>query len=210
MLGTAIFIIAIVVLGVLFLDYEKLLKIDWSIEQIQQLVEGFGIFGILIFIFIASIRPFLFFPNVLIFIAGGLIYGTFFGSLFSLIGIMIAATLCYWLGSKFQNIFSKIVGPKYLIRLQSMRDEEIITTLFVMRVTPVIPIDVIGYGAGLVAMPYEKFFIGTLLGFIPKTILYTLLGDAINDIFSMKTMIIFVVLILFAIIPTIFYNKKEI
>ncbi|SDJ80350.1 TVP38/TMEM64 family protein [Natronincola ferrireducens] len=202
----AIFIIFIGI--ILLIKFRDHLFIQWNIERLQRGIEGLGIWGVLVFIGIAAIRPFLFFPNVVIFIVGGLIYGTFLGSIAALIGVMIAFSLSFWLGSKFQDLVKKIVGERYIIKLQSIQDKEIIRKLFVMRVTPGFPIDPISYGAGLVGISYEKFFVGSLLGITPKVILYTFLGDTINNVFSIQTIIVYVLLLLLAIVPTIFFKTE--
>ncbi|AKL93563.1 SNARE associated golgi protein [Clostridium aceticum] len=182
---------------------------QWDIEKLQDVVEDFGAWGILVFIGIASLKPFLFFPNAFIFIVGGLVYGTILGSIASLTGIMIAFSLCYWLGGRFHHVFMRFVGRKHVIKLQSLKDEEIIRVLFTMRVTPGFPIDAISYGAGLAGIPYNKFVLGSLLGVAPKIVLYTFLGDNINDIFSLQAIIAYISLLLLAILPTWLHKRSD-
>ncbi|SNS46373.1 Uncharacterized membrane protein YdjX, TVP38/TMEM64 family, SNARE-associated domain [Anaerovirgula multivorans] len=205
--------VTLIITGILillwFFYYRKNSSIQWDIETLQQTVEGFGIWGLLVFIGIAAIRPFLLFPNILIFIVGGLIYGTLLGSLAALIGAMLAFSLCYWLGGRFQQVFRKTVGEKNLIKLQNLQDKEIIRTLFIMRVTPAFPIDPISYGSGLAGMPFEKFFLGSLLGITPKIFLYTFLGDTIDNVFSIRTLVVYLLLSILAILPVVL-QKKEI
>lgn len=199
----------IVILALLwFINYRKTAPIQWDLKKLQETVEGFGIWGMLVFVAIAAIRPFLFFPNILIFIAGGLIYGVFLGGLAALVGVMLAFSLCYWLGGRFQQLFIKAVGERHLIKLQNLQDRDIIRTLFVMRVTPAFPIDPISYGSGLVGIPFEKFFLGSLLGITPKIFLYTFLGDTIDNVFSIRTLVLYIVLSILAILPVVLHKKE--
>ncbi|AOY75449.1 TVP38/TMEM64 family protein [Clostridium formicaceticum] len=201
----------LIIILVLLLNKDRLMGLNsqWDIEKFQRMVESFGAWGILIFIGVTSIRPFLFFPNVFIFIVGGLVYGTILGSIATLIGVMISFSLCYWLGGRFHHVFIRFVGKKYMIKLQSLKEQETVRALFVMRVTPAFPIDAISYGAGLAGVPYNRFFLGSLLGIAPKIVLYTFLGDNINNIFSMQTATVYILLILLAIIPTWIQKRKN-
>lgn len=70
-----------------------------------------------------------------------------------------------------------------------------------MRVTPGFPFDPISYGAGLAGINYSQFLLGTALGSTPKVFLYTFLGDGIDEIFSIKTLAVFIILILLACLP---------
>ncbi|SET24487.1 Uncharacterized membrane protein YdjX, TVP38/TMEM64 family, SNARE-associated domain [Natronincola peptidivorans] len=190
-----------------YLYYYRNINIQWDVEKLQQIVEGFGIWGVIVFVGIAAIRPFLFFPNALIFVAGGMLYSTMFGSLAAIVGTMTAFSLCYWLGNRFQHFFMKLAAEKHVIKLKNLKDREIIRTFFVMRVTPAFPIDPISYGAGVTGIPFEKYFIGSLVGISPKIFIYTFLGDSIDNVLSIRTLLALILLMLLAIIPVIL-NKK--
>ncbi|MBM7614712.1 putative membrane protein YdjX (TVP38/TMEM64 family) [Alkaliphilus hydrothermalis] len=162
----------------------------------------------LVFVGIASIRPFILIPSALLLVLGGIIFGTIMGTILCIIGILISSSLCFFLASRFEGIFAKLLKGKYLNRLEKLKDKEVIRTLFMMRVTPGFPFDPISYGAGLTGISFYDFFIGTFLGSLPKVFLYSLLGDGIKDFFSYRTMAVFIILVLFALAP-IFYQRYK-
>lgn len=180
-----------------------------DMEKLKLLVESLGIWGGIIFIGISSIRPFLLLPSPVLFLLGGVIYGGFLGSILNLAGLLAGASLCRFLAGRFQVFFLKILGTKYLKKLELLQGEQTIKTLFIMRVTPGFPFDPISYGAGLAGISYHHFFIGTLLGSTPKVFLYTFLGDGIDEIFSLRTLGVFFILILLACLPLIFTKKPD-
>ncbi len=185
-------------------------KYKVNVDYIQRIVESFGVLGVLIYILINCIRPLFFIPTSLMYISGGIIYGTFKGSIYTLIGLVGGASIPFFLARKFQGLFKKILGNKHLDKINKISDNNnIIRGLFMIRVTPGLPFDIISYVAGMSNISYKKFLIGTLLGAFPKIVLYTLLGDQINNIFSVKTLIAFVILLGLAVLPYVFRGKLQ-
>jgi len=180
-----------------------------NVDHIQRIVESFGILSIAIYILINCIRPFLLIPTTVMFISGGVIFGTVRGSLYTLMGLMVASSLSFFLARRFQDFFKKVLGNKYLSRIDNLTSDQVIRALFIMRVSPAFPFDPVSYGAGISHITYEQFFIGTLLGVLPKVILYTFLGDQIANILSMQTLIIFAILLTFALSPYLFRKKPQ-
>lgn len=178
-----------------------------DVDKIQEIVESFGVWGGLVFLIIASIRPFLFIPSPVLFLMGGILYGWIIGSILNLVGLLIGALLCHILAGRFQGFFVKLVGSKYIDKLEQLKGRETIRALFMMRVTPGFPFDPISYGAGLTGINRHDFLLGTFLGSTPKVFLYGFLGDGIEDIFSLRTIIVFLILILLACLPLI--KKKK-
>ncbi|QUH19441.1 TVP38/TMEM64 family protein [Alkaliphilus sp. B6464] len=201
--------ILIVIFIIYKLEKQSIHRPVFNVEYIQHIVESFGILGILVYILINSIRPFLFIPTTIMFISGGVIFGTIRGSIYTLTGLMVASSLSFFLARRFQKPFKKIFGNKYLSKINSLSNDQVIRGLFVMRVSPAFPFDPVSYGSGISHMSYKQFCIGTLLGAFPKVILYTFLGDQINNIFSLQTLIVFVILLILALCPYFFRKKPQ-
>lgn len=143
------------------------------------------------------------------FISGGLIFGTIRGSIYTLIGLMLASSCSFFLARRFRGFFAKIFKGRYLRKISNLNGDQVIRGLFIMRVSPAFPFDPVSYGAGISHITYRQFFIGTLLGIFPKVVLYTFLGDQIDNIFSIQTLIIFVILLILAVSPYVFRKKTK-
>ncbi|HCQ90330.1 MAG TPA: TVP38/TMEM64 family protein, partial [Clostridium sp.] len=50
-------------------------------------------------------------------------------------------------------------------------------TILILRLIPLIPFDVISYGAGFSKIKYKNFISATILGIIPGVVVFTNLGD---------------------------------
>lgn len=203
----SILILIILVIIACQFNKQEISKLKISINRIEYVVESFGILGVLIYILIGSIRPFLFIPTTVLFISGGIIFGPIKGALYTLIGVMIATTLSFVVARKFQRFFKKILKNKYLAKLNNLNDKQIVKGLFIMRASPMFPFDPVSYGCGISNIQYEEFFLGTLLGSIPKVFIYAFLGSQIDNMFSLQTLLGFVILIVLAIILYIFHKK---
>lgn len=186
--------------------YHSIIQSNIGTDMIVEVVEAFGNYGEFAYILLISLRPLLLIPSPAVFIIGGVIFGTLKGSIFNLIGMLINAVLCYMLAYRFKGLFYKIVGEKYLRRFENIGRNEEVRTLFMMRVTPAFPFDPISYASGLVGIPIKNFIAGTVLGSAPKVILYTYLGDGIENIFSLRTLAVLIFLLCLAGAPIIF-NK---
>ena len=174
-----------------------------QVDEIQRMVDEYGVRGKLIFFGLASIRPFLFLPVTFFFVTGGVIFGTAEGAFYAISGLMISSSICYWLAFRFQRLFNQIVNEKYIRKLQSVAEKNLVSKIFSLRVSPGMPFDIISYASGLTNVSYRKFIKGSFLGALPKGILYTYLGNNLDNYLSPETVTVYVILLLFAISPHI-------
>jgi len=183
-----------------------------QLDRLQNFVESLGVWGVLAFLLISSIRPFIMIPSPLLFVLGGIVFGWFWGGAFSLLGLMTAASLSRLMAEKLRSLFSRLIKEKYLKRLIKLQGKNVVIPLFFMRITPGFPFDPISFGAGMVGIPYRGFFWGTLLGSAPKVFLYALLGEGIEGELSWKTLFVFVIITIMIITPLLWkkrYNSLE-
>lgn len=213
----AIIIIAILILAIFNLEhvarYANIIKARLSkfdVDYVQKIVDSFGALGVLVYILINCIRPLLFIPTTVMYVSGGVIYGRFKGSIYTLIGLVGGTSIPFFLARRFKNVFRRIIGDKYLAKINIKDDDNIVRKLFTIRVTPALPFDIVSYIAGMSDVPYKEFLLGSLLGAFPKIILYSFLGNQIDNIFSIQTAIIFIILLTLAISPHVFHKKLQI
>ncbi|MFE8696962.1 TVP38/TMEM64 family protein [Cytobacillus sp. FJAT-53684] len=72
------------------------------------MVETAGILAPIAFILFHILRQFLFIPVSLVCIAGGVLFGSFFGSVFSMIGLVLSSVFFYFLISKMPKTHDKL------------------------------------------------------------------------------------------------------
>lgn len=69
--------------------------LNLSPKEIRLWVLSFGVFAPLVFIGISIVRPFVLFPVSIVSVAGGLAFGPFFGTVYTLAGSMGAAAASF-------------------------------------------------------------------------------------------------------------------
>lgn len=90
-----------------------------ELSEIMNILKFAGIFAPLFFILLHMMRQFLFLPVGLICMAGGVLFGSVYGTLYSIIGITLSSVIFYGLLkkmpkylNKFLKIKQKVVGKR--------------------------------------------------------------------------------------------------
>ncbi len=138
-----------------------------------------GIWGPIIFMLLYAVGPSFLVPGAVMTIAGGLAFGTLWGSLYSLIGADVGAIVAFgagrWLGKSFVE---RIVGERFheVLRKIAKHGFQII---FYLRMVPVIPYNALNLLAGASPIRFKDYFWASMIGMVPGTILFAFLGDAL-------------------------------
>ena len=169
----------IFVLGVI--NYEKLKNIDVRalVEASTGMIAAIGtIFGIYI------VKSVLFIiPASLIYISVGMAFTPLEAILINLIGIIIEVSVTYvlglFLGGDYVNkLLSKSKGGQKIL---DMEISNRFSVLLGIRALPVFPIDFVSLFWGAAKCPFVKYFLASVIGIMPRVILFTILGDGIYD-----------------------------
>jgi uncharacterized membrane protein YdjX (TVP38/TMEM64 family) len=172
-------------------------------------MENAGLWSILIFLFICMFRQIFLIPSPVVFISGGLIFGTLFGALYTIMGHMFNITVAYYIGRRFEHSIEGFISEKYLHKLRRAKEKGSFTQIFAMRATPGFPVDPISFGAGFVGMDFHQYLGASFLGSVPKIVLYAYLGQRLDNLFTLETMIALVFLLTLALMPYVIENRKE-
>jgi uncharacterized membrane protein YdjX (TVP38/TMEM64 family) len=205
--GLKILIFVLILLSFALLERIFDLSSYLNAQRIKALVLSYGRWAPIMFIIIGMIRPFFLVPVGFYSIAGGIIFGYPYGTVFAYTGIVLGCFLAFGaarlLGSEF--IMSLVRGRiPYMDRINADRGFEIVLT---MRVLPIFPVDFVNYGIGMCDIRFKDFAFGTLIGIIPGTVVFTYLGDAIWEM-SLQRLLIFGGLYIVAIVVPILIRKR--
>lgn len=169
-------IISAVVVLVLALVVYKIYKMDISVEDIKVYVDSFGKMGAIVYIVMFALVPLTLFPDSILAIAGGLAFGFTNGYIYTTIGALIGGSLSFYISRKLgRNVIKKLTREK-LDNIENMINEKGFSIVFLLRLIPLFPFDVISYGAGLTNIKYKDFILATLVGTIPGIAVFTNIG----------------------------------
>ena len=115
-------------------------------------------------------------PAVLVTATNSLLFGPFWGGLYSIFSANLAAAVCYGLARGFgANMVSHLIPKQHYRGLTTYLHHNGLLTVVVARLIPFVPFDPISYVAGLVKMPFWPFFWATMLGQFPAGMAYSYL-----------------------------------
>ena len=118
-------------------------------------------------------------PPVVMTLAGGAVFGTAFGILYSWVGAVCGAlggyALARWLGG---NAIRQLLG-RHSAKLDTLLGHGTFVAIFRLRVNPVVPYNALNFASGLSKVPLRPYFLASLLGVLPAIVVYAYFADAV-------------------------------
>ncbi|QIR76758.1 TVP38/TMEM64 family protein [Sulfurospirillum diekertiae] len=147
-----------------------------QVESIKTFVLGFGIYAPLIFIALFTLAPLIFFPDGILALAGGLIFGFAWGSFYIILGALCGGTLSFYLARLYSHKMREKLAHEKLIHFQKSVQKHGFVMILLLRLVPLVPFNIISYSAGFSTIRYRDFFFATLLGMMPGVLVYANIG----------------------------------
>lgn len=117
-------------------------------------------------------------PGSVLTIAGGAIFGFKLGALLNWMGASVGAALAYALARSLgTDAVHRLLGSR-VPRLDAFTGRHGFLTVLRLRLVPVVPFNLLNFGAGLAGVRFRDYFLATLIGLIPGTLVYTYFADA--------------------------------
>lgn len=152
------------------------------LQVVQRLLDFMknGLWGVLIYIVLYAIRPLILFPATVLSVAGGFVFGPFFGVLYTIIASNISSTIAFFVGQFFGEGLVRDDGSDGWVQRYARRmRENSFETVMIMRFI-FLPYDLVSYLAGFLKIHYWSFILATALGSIPGTIAFVGFGASIE------------------------------
>jgi uncharacterized membrane protein YdjX (TVP38/TMEM64 family) len=148
-------------------------------ERISAWVDNLGVWGPLFVIITMTLQMFLLvIPSPLLIIISVLAFGPFYGSLLSILSIVIASTIGYFIGKYIGQAFiTRMIGNKKEEKLYFYVDRYGVWAVIITRITPLLSNDAISFVSGILRMNYWKFMVATVAGITPLVILIAWFGE---------------------------------
>lgn len=161
---------------VMFLFYQNGVLSYAQVEQIRAFVLDFGIYAPLIFILLFTFAPLIFFPDGILALSGGLIFGFGWGSFYIVLGALCGGTLSFYLARIYSTKMHEKLSHDKLIYFQKSVQKHGFIMILLLRFVPLVPFNIISYSAGFSTIRYRDFFFATLLGMLPGVLVYANIG----------------------------------
>jgi len=161
-------------------------------------VQAWGALAPLAFVGFVALRPFVFFPSTLLFIAAGLAFGPWLGTLYAVIGATIAAVLTFLLARALGRDFVQARLPSACSACTTESGERADPLL---NLVPVVPITAVNYGAGLSRVPLSHYTLAVIGGLTPRAFAYGFFGDSLLEVGSGRFIAAIAFLVALVVVP---------
>lgn len=182
-------------------------------ERLRVWIESFGIWGPVAYIVIYSIAPSLMIPGLPLTVAGGILFGPVWGSVYTLFGATIGASLAFliarYLGRDW--VMSRIEGSR-IEELDRKAGEQGWKIVAFTRLIPLFPYNFLNYAFGLTRVGFLDYLWATFAFMIPGVVAYVVFSSSILDllrgVLSRQFVIGLALVIIVSLIPFIYRKIK--
>ena len=174
-------IVVIVVITALLLVAGR--RLAAFLPQLTAQVEALGVWGPVVFVGVYAAACVAFVPASILTFAAGALFGVVKGTLLVLTGATLGATLAFlvaryfardWIAARVQR------DPRFAAIDKAVADDGR-RIVFLLRLSPLIPFNVLNYALGLTRVRAVDFLVASL-GMIPGTLLYVYTGSVAGTV----------------------------
>jgi uncharacterized membrane protein YdjX (TVP38/TMEM64 family)/rhodanese-related sulfurtransferase len=168
-------LLAVVLLGIaVAVQYRDAL----DAAALEEWLAGFGLLGPVVFMLIYALAAVLFLPGSVLTLAGGALFGPWWGTLYNLTGATIGAGLAFLVA---RHLAADWVAAKTGGRMKQLMDgveQEGWRFVAFVRLVPLFPFNLLNYALGLTKIRFWHYLLATYVCMLPGALAYTYLGFA--------------------------------
>jgi uncharacterized membrane protein YdjX (TVP38/TMEM64 family) len=212
-----IIIVAVLVLIGYLLFSSGFVDIIKDPNKLQEFIEGYGIWGYLIFIGVFILVAVFSLPASAVTIVAGIAFGPILGAILALTGATLGAAAAFLVSRYLARdfIISKFGENAVFKKIESGVEKNGTDFLMITRLVPAFPYNIQNYAYGVTNMGFMKYFVITGICMAPGAFIYAFLaGEIATNGMSLQILgyllIAGVVLFTVAKIPTFIAKKKGI
>lgn len=148
-------------------------------------------------------------PNAPLDIAGGMLFGPFWGTIYSLAGSEAGAIACFLLARHLgREAITRILHRKIAFNGHIAQRQLTYIVLFA-RLEPVFSFALVSYGAGLTGMSLRAFALSTLIGMTPGTLILNYYGKSFFTGSIMLQISLGLVMVILLLIVPVWIRRKN-
>lgn len=182
-------------------------------EKLRTLIEASGTLAPIIYMLIYAIAPALFLPGLPITIAGGILFGPFWGVIYTIFSATAGACVAF-LASRYLGrdwIKRKLTSPRWK-KLDEMVEIHGWKAVALTRFIPLFPFNLLNYAFGLTNVKFSHYAIATFFCMLPACIAFIVFSSSLLEVIKGNvTPTFFIGLLLIASVSSIpfIYNKMQ-
>lgn len=200
-------LVSIIIILILGSIIYKLFSMNIDVEDIQVYVSSFGKLAPIVYIIMFALVPLTLFPDSILAIGGGIVFGLAKGYIYTVIGALIGASISFYISRKLGRNFVKKITNEKLDNIENIINSKGFFVVLILRLIPLFPFDIISYSAGLTSIKYKDFLMATIIGTVPGILVFTNIGAQSVNIGSNSFYISIIALVILILGSILLKNK---
>ncbi|HAK43511.1 MAG TPA: TVP38/TMEM64 family protein [Clostridium sp.] len=181
-------------------------------EALRNYIDNFGYLAPLVYMLCFTLLPIAFFPVPVLALAAGLLFGFIPGTIYTMVGATLNSAIMFFMAKVLAkdavtSLLQKKLPEKWSSFLVNLDDKKGFGVIFILRLIPAIPYNLINYGAGLTSIKFSNYMLATFLGILPGTLVFLNIGNQALNIHDPAFIVSIVLLILLTIFSLILGKK---
>lgn len=149
-----------------------------------------GGWGIVLFVVLMGVSIILPIPSTPIALAGGYVYGLFFGTLLALVGLVIGSCTIFFLVRRYgKPLLEKLVDAHHIAHFNHIFARRGPAAALISYIIPIFPSDTVTLLLGLTPISFRTFLFILIGGHIPRYLILNGVGDTFQVGFSMYSVL---------------------
>ena len=183
-------------------------------ETLRNAIQGYGILAPLLYMLLYAIAPVLFLPGLPITIAGGMLFGPFWGVVYTISSSTLGACLAFLVSRYLARdwVEAKLKSPRW-----RKLDEEVHRhgwkVVALTRLIPLFPFNLLNYAFGLTKVKFLHYAAATFLFMLPACIAFIVFSSSLLEVIrgniSPAFLIGLALVILVTVIPMLYQRRRK-
>jgi uncharacterized membrane protein YdjX (TVP38/TMEM64 family) len=155
---------------------------DWLAPVVLRL-QDLGPWAPILFVLIYIVAAVVLAPAFFLTVAAGAMFGVWRGSIIVFVGASLGASAVYALASPLSDsaLMRRITRDRRVNAVRAAMTGDALWISFLLRLSPLIPYNVLNYALVLSGVRYRDFAFG-FLGMVPAILMYTYYGKVVGDV----------------------------
>ena len=149
-----------------------------DVAALEGWIQSFGVWGPAFFVGLYALATVLFLPGSIFSMAGGMLFGPVWGTLYNLTGATIGATIAFMIARYLASDWVARKAGGRLGRLIAGVEAEGWRFVAFVRLVPLFPFNLLNYALGLTRIRLSHYVLASFICMFPGGLAYTYLGYA--------------------------------
>jgi uncharacterized membrane protein YdjX (TVP38/TMEM64 family) len=149
-------------------------------QTLRAFLQPLGVWAPLVFVLLLAIRPVTLLPGQVFTAVGGILFGAFLGTVYALLGSLLASALVFLVSRKLGTQVMKRFAGKNFGALETVAKKHDFKVAAMITINPLFPTDVMVALAGASGARFWPTAVGVLLGTAPGTFLTAQFGASLS------------------------------